>query len=299
VVSHIAVWSSLLVKLHAVSRQAHEIAHLDPKWNTESMSVDILVAEHDHQEKDRRRALALRVMTLVDVPTPDYQVLCFLDSEDSRYLKSQNGEVNRGIHFDDPDPEVRHCVLGRLETLNEPERRADYRSLVYLHGSTCSTDVGLCITLAHELQHLKQSVGIRPEYVASQLIGRCDEIVCAHALIWSDVPHEREARIVSKRVATRVFGTDTVREYVDRQISDAVSKMNAASSEKDKELWSNDAADWLFIRRVSGDLDYDLVREIRELYRNLGRFRRELEATQRFFGLGGVDLTTLFNGCGI
>jgi hypothetical protein len=123
--------------------------------------------------------------------------------------------------------------------------------------------------------------------------------VCAHALIWSDVPHEREARIVSKRVATRVFGTDTVREYVDRQISDAVSKMNAASSEKDKALWSNDAADWLFIRRVSGDLDYDLVREIRELYRNPGRFRRELEATQRFLGLGGVDLTTLFNGCGI
>jgi hypothetical protein len=155
------------------------------------------------------------------------------------------------------------------------------------------------MTLAHELQHLKQSVGIRPEYVASQLIGRCDEIVGERALIWSDVPHEREARIVSKRVATVVFGAEAVRAYVDRQLSDAVSKMNATSSEKDKERWSNDAADWLFIRRVNGDLEYDFVRETRELYPNLGRFRRELEATQRFLGLSGVDLTPLFKGINI
>jgi hypothetical protein len=260
------------------------------------MPVDIIVAARDYGEKNRRLALAQLVMSLVDVPTPDQRALCFLDNEDCRYLKSVTRGVNRGYHADDPDREIHSYVRDRLDALGESQRE-NYKSLVYLHGTTCSTDVGLCMTLAHEFQHLKQSIGIVPEYVVCRLIGKCNEIVREHALIWSDIPHEREARIVSKRVATTALGTEAVRTYVDREISDAVSKMKAASTEEDEEAWSNDAADWLFIRRVSTDLEYDFVRETRLLYPALCRFQGPLEETQRLFSdLGGVDLATLFSG---
>jgi hypothetical protein len=261
------------------------------------MSVDIVVGVLDPEERSRRQVLASRVIGLVDAPTPERRVLCLLDGVDCPHLKAQTGGVNRGVHFDDPGPEERQYVLDRLQELGEPESLTGYQTLVYLHGTTCSTDVGLGITLAHEFQHLKQSTGMRPEYVASRVIGKCDEVVRARGLIWSDVPHEREARIVSKRVAVTVFGAETVQTYIDRQITDGVSKMNAALIGIDKEPWSSDTADWLFIRRVDADLAYDLVQETRELYPTLRRFRNALEETRHDYpDLRSVDLGPLFSG---
>ena len=193
------------------------------------MTVDIVVGVRDPQERSRLQDLASQVIRLVDAPIPEARMLCLLDGVDCQYLKDQTGGVNRGIHSDDPDPEMRRFVRDRLRELGEPESRAEYQTLVYLHGTTCSTDVGLAMTLAHEYQHFKQSIGMRPVYVASFLIGKCDELLGERALIWSDVPHEREWRIVSKRVAVVEFGTEVVRRYKDRQITDAGSKMNAAT----------------------------------------------------------------------
>jgi hypothetical protein len=98
-------------------------------------------------------------------------------------------------------------------------------------------------------------------------------------------------------VAVTVFGAETVQTYIDRQITDGVSKMNAALIGIDKEPWSSDTADWLFIRRVDADLAYDLVQETRELYPTLRRFRNALEETRHDYpDLRSVDLGPLFSG---
>jgi hypothetical protein len=36
-------------------------------------------------------------------------------------------------------------------------------------------------------------------------------------LRWCDIPHDREARIVSKRTAEQVFGAELVRQYIERE----------------------------------------------------------------------------------
>jgi hypothetical protein len=234
---------------------------------------------------------------LVDAAIPEHRVLCLLDGVDCQYLKDESGGVNRGGCFHDPQPEVRQHVLDRLQELGESALKAAYQTLIYLHGSTCTTDAGLSMTLAHEYQHVKQSIGMRPVFVASFLMGRCDELVSARALIWSDVPHEREARIVSKRVAEKVVGADVVRTYIDERITNAVSNMNAAVNERDKNRWRVDAADWLFIQRVDAGVNYDFARETEELYPTLRLFKRALENTRDCHPeLGVVDLEPLFRG---
>src|ERR1700734_1568867 len=104
------------------------------------MPVDIVVGVLDHQETSRLQDLASRVIGLVDAPIPEARTLCLLDGVDCQYLKGQTGGVNRGIHSDDPDPEMRQHVRDRLRELGEPKSRAEDQSLVYLHGTTCSTD---------------------------------------------------------------------------------------------------------------------------------------------------------------
>ena len=76
--------------------------------------------------------------------------------------------------------------------------------------------------------------------------------------------------------------------------------MNAAVTGRDKDRWGRDAADWLFIRRVDADVNYDFVRETQELYPTLRRFRCALEKARDYFpDFRGVDLEPLFGGaCG-
>lgn len=267
------------------------------EWDTETMPIDVVVGLEDLEKRTRRQNLARRVMNSVDAAIPEHRVLCLLDGVDCEYLKDASGGVNRGGCFQDPEPEVRQHVLGRLQKLGGPESLAAYQTLIYLHGSTCSTDVGLSMTLAHEFQHLKQSIGVPPVYVASILVGKCDELIRARALIWPDVPHEREARIISKRVTEMLFGPEAVRTYLDQRITDSVSKMNAATSERDKNRWRIDAADWLFIQRVDASVNYDFALEIRELYPRLREFRYALERTRDCFAeFRAVDLEPLFSG---
>jgi hypothetical protein len=129
-----------------------------------------------------------------------------------------------------------------------PNGSPAFDDFIYLHGSTCSNDVGLTMTLAHEVQHFMQRTHRTRLWAANTLIPNLTKAtIHALDLKWCDVPHEREARVVSKRVAGALFGVETVRNYIDSKIAERVT--------------AADAADWQCIQGLSTSTPYDLAGE--------------------------------------
>src|ERR1035438_4002338 len=99
----------------------------------------------------RRRLAARRVVSFFEDRLPDLPLLCLLDDEDCGALRGPGMAANRGVYFRKgsalfhrlPAYFAEHAFVG-----GEPA----FGDFVYLHGSTCSEEIGLTITLAHELQ---------------------------------------------------------------------------------------------------------------------------------------------------
>lgn len=120
------------------------------------------------------------------------------------------------------------------------------------------------MTLAHELQHFVQYGSVRKVWAENSLIPMLSrDVILASGLRWSDIPIEREARTVSKRIAEKLFGANRVARYIDIRIARAV---NAA-----------DGTDWKFVRRLSTSVPYDLESSTHLIHKRLCCFRRELE----------------------
>lgn len=105
--------------------------------------------------------------------------------------------------------------------------------------------MGLAWTFAHELQHFVQHVTAPEQWNAGRLIR--NDIAYA-GLGWCDIPSEREARIVAKRVSEALFGAEAVRLFIEAKISQC-------GGNKD------DAADWECVRGLDTSLQYDLATE--------------------------------------
>ena len=90
------------------------------------------------------------------------------------------------------------------------DRRPAFDDFIYLHGSTCSSAMGLTMTLAHELQHFIQHSQQTRLWAANSLIPKLKKAtIRALGLRWCDIPHEREARIVSSRYLERSLLSNT------------------------------------------------------------------------------------------
>jgi hypothetical protein len=120
------------------------------------------------------------------------------------------------------------------------------------------------MTLAHELQHFVQYGSTRKLWAENSLIPMLSrDVIVVSGLQWSDIPIEREARTVSKRIAEKLFDADRVARYIDIRIGRA---LNAA-----------DQTDWKFVRGLSTSVPYDLESGTRSIYARLCPFRREIE----------------------
>ena len=104
-------------------------------------------------------------------------------------------------------------------------------------------------TYAHELQHFVQH-GHTPTLSAVNLVLYRNLKDFEPNIIAIDIPHEREANIVSKRVAERIFGVDAVREYAEGQIQ----FMEGGGAMEQK-------ARWVFFRDVPSATVYNLLHE--------------------------------------
>ncbi len=143
------------------------------------------------------------------------------------------------------------------------------------------------MTFAHELQHFAQYGNARRLWAANTLIpGLPRSVISALGLTWCDVPNEREARIVSKRIVEKLFGAEAVGKYVGTKILECVTQ--------------EDAADWECIRRLDTSTPYDLDRETKLFFLRLRDYRpdfeRVLQGRRNDTDFKDVDLKALFEG---
>jgi hypothetical protein len=95
-----------------------------------------------------------------------------------------------------------------------------FEHLIYIRQSTCADVTGFVLTLAHELQHVTQYIKTKTLLRANSLLYHqlARQIDPATTLTAIDIPHEREANIVSKRITESVCGKDALEAFASKQI---------------------------------------------------------------------------------
>lgn len=230
---------------------------------------------NDPAVKAHRKETAGRVSKYIEqnfsVPT-HLRALCYLADEDVNWLKEMwGGHANRGVHWPIRGQGLHDWPQDMWETIApiDPQLGVTwpYDSVIYLHGSTCETDIGLTMTLAHELQHFLQYANERQLWAANTLLMKLPSLPTDDLKAWSDLPVEREARIIAKQVAESLHGTAPVDQHIQ-------SMIDAGTSDAD-------VADWKFIRAIDPSIRYDLREETKPFVR---RHKQELIQLQQETG---------------
>jgi len=196
------------------------------------MPITLIVKPEDSEIGALRRELALRVIERFEPQLVGRRLLCFLDDQDNDIIKQSEGRSNRGVYkaIDDHTDQwwVPENIWWGHIYVDDGDRRV-FDGLIYLHGTTCDDEVGLVMSLSHELQHAVQHTKNRTLWLVNTLVNSLN-------IKWADIPIEVDARIVSKRTAEQIFGSEKVAAYIDRRIAAPVD--------------DNDAADWAYVRSL-------------------------------------------------
>jgi|SRR5580700_4214002 hypothetical protein len=183
----------------------------------------------------------------------------------------QNGQHYRGFHVPRSCRVLPYylisCFYHPFDSLNPDvpfNNTVAFDNLIYIRDSTCREGgVGFVMTYAHELQHFVQ-YGYTPGLSKVNSVLYQNLKVYEPSTIATDIPHEREANIVSRRIAERMFGADAVREYAEPQIQ----FMERGGDTEQR-------ARWVFFRDVPSATVYNLLQEtipLVEKYRSILNF---------------------------
>src|SRR5271155_4716300 len=110
-----------------------------------------------------------------------------------------------------------HLHLCFYRPLDETPAQAEqaFDNLIYIRHSTClDLNTGFVTTYAHELQHFIQH-GTMPRLHSVNDVLYHNLRRLEPSSIVTDVPSEREANIVSKRVAEKICGVEDVRRFAE------------------------------------------------------------------------------------
>ena len=215
----------------------------DAGWNFNGSDVN----------KSTLKPLCQRIESCFKLPSK--RLYRYFAVEDDKYLKGLMGRHFRGFHIplagrnDLPDY-LRDCFFVPFEEFDLSmalEQMVAFDNLIYIRHDTCSDTIGCVITYAHELQHFTQH-GRTPRLWAVNTalyndLGAFDATVTP-----IDIPYERDANIIAKRVAEQILGAEAVRKYAEEQIE----FMEAADEPAQ-------AARWKFFRDVLSPTKYDLL----------------------------------------
>jgi hypothetical protein len=175
----------------------------------------------------------------------------FAAAEDP-YLARENGEHFRGFHchisqrFRLP-PDLLYSFFRSNLVGNTFEEMTAFEHLIYIRQRTCCDPVGCVTTYAHELQHAIQHERTpRLLRVNGALYDNLRQFEPRATAI--DIPHEREANIVSKRVAEAVCGAESVRVFAEEQVR--LMEQMGEIEQRDR---------WIFFRDVPSSTPYDLL----------------------------------------
>jgi hypothetical protein len=260
------------------------------------MPVTLRVKSEEPTVRAQREAAAQRVLDYFDGCLPSSRLLCFLDDDDPPILKQVFGVANRGVYgpindstplADWPEYVSGYILVDDGVSLFYPRVIDD---LVYLYGSTCANEVGLTMTLAHELQHAIQHANARKVWAVNGLVPQLPKtVIAALNLQWADIPIERETRVVSKRVAVHFFGKERVRQYIDEKIAEANTRSDVA-----------DVSDWQFVRALTPSSSVEIVGDTQRLFQRLKGYRSELEMVlqekKHNPDFGDINLDAYFGG---
>ncbi len=120
------------------------------------------------------------------------------------------------------------------------------------------------MVFAHELQHFVQYGFKRRFWAESKLVRELPKQVQEkEQLNRPDIPHEREARIVAKRVGVRLCGEDAVNRYIDRMINEAQKRcIDQTISESATKMKMLEIEDLRFSRKLDSEIPYDRKRSV-------------------------------------
>lgn len=238
------------------------------------MPVKLNVGHTDPTIRAHRKATAQRVLSYFGDTLPSSRLLCFLDDNDSGRIRGERGRY-QPIHDSTPLAHLPEYVSDQIIVDDGHycySRVVD--DLVYLCETACVNEVGLTMTLTHEIQHSIQHSTVRKLWAVNSLIHQLPEFaIHALKLIWPDIPTECEARIVSKRAAVQLFGEQRVTEYIDQRIREHASASGSGS----------DFADWQFVRTLTPESSIDLADSTHKIYQRLKDYSAELEDTLRMY----------------
>jgi len=236
----------------------------------QSMPVTLITRPENSRTGTKRKSLAERVIKHF-ASSLSCRMLCFLDDQDASVVRLDRGAANRGFYL----PVDENVPLNWLPEYVTSRVYVDdgvsmffprvVDELIYLHGTTCADDVGLVLTLAHELQHAVQHGKARNIWAVNTLVTGLDrKIITKLNLSWSDIPIELDARLVSKRVAEGLFGAKLVCAHIDKKIAEQITEA--------------DAAEWTFMKALDPATSVDVASATQSLFWRLKDYRSELEA---------------------
>jgi hypothetical protein len=196
------------------------------------------------------------------------------------------GKNYRGVHIPyaarQISPDLQQCFFHRLTgfpTNVTFENTIAFDNLIYIRASTCADlNTGFVTTYAHELQHFVQH-GTMPRLLTVNKVLYDNLKKFEPNTIPTDVPSEREANIVSKRVAEKICGVEDVRRFAEERV--AVMEKAGEHDERDR---------WIFFRDVPSSTDptylADTLRLV-EKYKTVLDFG--IDVNQPEWWLGTVD----------
>jgi hypothetical protein len=242
-------------------------------------TISLSVKENNGEVARHREDVARKVIDYFgEHPIlPSWRVICLLDDRDFQDLKSQAGEANQGIHLSLEHAILRARIPQYFWDIIRPYDRTNgkclsvFDSVVYLHGSTCETDIGLTLTLAHELRHSFQHSAERRICEANTMLQLLPEPFKRNFTVWWDLPIERDARVVAKAAAEAIFGREAVARFLETQVEAAVTE--------------DDRQDWVFVLNIDTGTSYKFAAETRRLVRvyrsGLKQLQQDLEQQNR------------------
>jgi hypothetical protein len=235
--------------------------------SNQAVSFNIMGSDAAHEQKNLVCQNTKMQMNR-DLSRATKTVICLIDDQD--HIRAKGGE--RGFFSPVELPEVRFLIpqyfLDPVVDFNYQSMTMErlYDSLIYIHGSTSWSEdrfleIGLTLTLAHELQHFIQYATNHSIWATNKLFQKLritHEEEFRHPF---DFPIEREARIVSKRVAIEMHGREAVENFI-RQ-------------ERGKPRTKEDIHNCDFLLSAEADIPYDASEATCAL---VDRFRPELKA---------------------
>ena len=185
------------------------------------------VKARDPELKVIRESTCNLVLDRFQCKPPPNRLLCFIDDVDFAELKTGTMKGNRGgfvPHFYSSILQDRPPLPQYVKDLYNLSHMlgASYRSVIYIHGSTCEPRESLIITLAHELEHFTQ-------FSQEPRLYEADFLLRDLRGNRPDLPSESDALLVSKRIATDLCGEASVDSYSRSQL--------AVADEIDRPKW--------------------------------------------------------------